>query len=36
MRLPSLLMFAGIKAAHINEIIGFSDHCFTFYISDRK
>ena len=34
MRLSSLLMFAGIKAPHINEILGFSDHCL--YISDRK
>ena len=29
-------MFTGIKAAHINGIMGFSDHCFAFYISDRK
>ena len=36
MRLSSLLMFAGIKAPHINGIMGFSDHCFAFYISDRK
>ena len=36
MRLSSLLMFAGIKAPHITGIIGFSDYCFTFYISDRK
>ena len=33
MRLSSLLMFAGIKAPHINGIIGFSDHCFAFYTS---
>ena len=31
-----MLMFAAIKASHINEIMGFSDHCFAFYISDRK
>ena len=37
MRLSSLLMFAGIKAPHINGIMGFSDHCFAFfYISDWK
>ena len=36
MRLSSLLMFAGIKAPYINEIMGFSDNCFAFYISDRK
>ena len=36
MRLSSLLMFAGIKAPHINGIMGFSDHCFAFYMSDRK
>ena len=36
MRLSWLLMFAGVKAHHINEIMGFSDHCFAFYISDRK
>ena len=36
MRLSPLLMFAGIKAPHINGIMGFSDHCFAFYISDRK
>ena len=36
MGLSSLLMFAGIKAPHINGIMGFSDHCFEFYISDRK
>ena len=36
MRISSLLMFAGIKAPHINGIMGFSDHCFDFYISDRK
>ena len=36
MRLSSLLMFAGIKAPHINGIIGFSNHCFAFYTSDRK
>ena len=36
MRLSSLLMFAGIKAPYINGIMGFSDHCFTFYISNRK
>ena len=29
-------MFAGIKAPYINEIMGFSDNCFAFYISDRK
>ena len=36
MRLSLLLMFAGIKAPHINGIMGFPDHCFAFYISDRK
>ena len=36
MRLSSLLMFAGIKARHINGIMKFSDYCFAFYISDRK
>ena len=36
MRLSSLLMFAGIKAPHINGIMKFSDHCFAFYISGRK
>ena len=36
MRLSSLLMFAGIKASYFNGIMGFSDHCFAFYISDRK
>ena len=36
MRLSSLLMFAGVKAPYINEIMGFSDNCFAFYISDRK
>ena len=36
MRLPSLLMFAGIKAPYINGIMGLSDHCFAFCISDRK
>ena len=36
MRLSSLLMFAGIKAPHINGIMGFSDHYFAFYMSDRK
>ena len=36
MRLSSLLMFAGIKAPHINGIMRFSDHCFAFYISDRE
>ena len=36
MRLSSLLMFECIKFPHINEIMGFSDHCFAFYISDRK
>ena len=36
MRLSPLLMFAGIKARHINGIMGFSDHCLAFYISDRK
>ena len=29
-------MFAGIKAFHINGIMGFFDHCFAFYISDGK
>ena len=29
-------MFAGIKAPHINGIMGISDHWFAFYISDRK
>ena len=36
MRLSSLLMFAGIKAPYINGIMGFSDYCFAFYISDRE
>ena len=36
MRLSSLLMFECIKFPHINEIMGFSDHCFAFYIGDRK
>ena len=36
MRLSSLLMFAGIKAPHINRIMRFSDQCVAFYISDRK
>ena len=29
-------MFASIKDPHINGIMRFSDHCFAFYISDRK
>ena len=36
MRLSSLSMFAGIKASHVNGIMGFFYHCFAFYISDRK
>ena len=36
MRLSSLVMFASIKDPHINGIMRFSDHCFAFYISDRK
>ena len=36
MRLSSLLMIVGIEAPHIDGIMGFSDHCFGFYISDRK
>ena len=36
MRLSSLLMFVGIKTPHINGIMGLSDHCFAFYIIDRK
>ena len=36
MRLSSLLMFVGIKAPHINGIMGLSDHCFAFYIIERK
>ena len=36
MRLSSLLMFADIKAPHINGFMGFYDHCFAFYINDRK
>ena len=31
-----LLIFRGIKAPHINGVMEFSDHCFAFYISDRK
>ena len=29
-------MFAGIKGPYINGIMGFSNHCFAFHISDRK
>ena len=29
-------MFAGVKAPHINGIMGFTNHCFAFSISDRK
>ena len=36
MQLSSLLMFAGIKDPHITGIMGFSDHYFAFYISDRE
>ena len=36
MRSSWLLMFAGIKAPHINGVMRFSDHCFAFCISDRK
>ena len=36
MRLSPLLMFAGVKAPHINGIMGFTNHCFAFSISDRK
>ena len=36
MRLSSLLMFVVSKVPHINGIMGFSDHCFAFHISDRK
>ena len=36
MLLSLSLMFVDIKALHINGIMGFSDHCFDFYISDIK
>ena len=36
MRLSSLLMFAVIKAPHINGIMWFSNHYFAFYVSDSK
>ena len=29
-------MFAGIKAPHINGIMGLANHCFALYISDWK
>ena len=32
----NILSILGINAPYINGIMGFSDHCFAFYISDRK